>query len=116
VKTFIRLLTIIGFSAVTQAFAADPPASPPAATPSQPTRVVLEDKTLTNAQIAALFAQGYKPVERHGEVYYCRRESETGSRFQKMSCKSADQIKQLTRDSKDLLAEKQMPSGTRADQ
>jgi hypothetical protein len=71
---------------------------------------VLEDKTLTNQEVAKLFVDGYKPSTRNGEVVYCRKETVTGSRFKEISCKTADQIKQITRDSKDLLAEKQLPS------
>jgi len=77
-------------------------------------RVVLVDKTLTNDEVRQLFARGYKPVARGGEVYYCRREQETGSRFETMSCRTADQLKQLMENSKDLLAEKQKSSGCRS--
>jgi hypothetical protein len=137
----IRLLPVICLCAVTQAFAVDPPApatapSVPASTaaatnvsdpvapstappdsasapanPAQPTKIVLEDKTLTNAEVAKLFAQGYKPVSRNGEVYYCRNEDTTGSRFKKMSCKTALQMQELVRDSKDMLTQKQLSSG-----
>jgi hypothetical protein len=106
-----RLVLVIGFCAVTQVFAAEPPASPPPATPSQPTKIVLEDKTLTNDEVAKLFADGYKPSTRNGEVVYCRKETVTGSRFKQMSCKTADQLKAITQASKDLLAEKQRPGG-----
>lgn len=74
-------------------------------------RTYLEDKTLTNEEVKQLFAQGYKPVGRNGQVYYCRSESQTGSRFATMICKSAEQIKQHTQDSKDLLSEKQRAGG-----
>jgi hypothetical protein len=87
-------------------------APPSGITPgAQPNRIVLEDKTLTNDEVKALFAQGYKPVGRNGEVYYCRREQQTGSRFATMTCKTADQMKQITQESKDLLSTKQKPSG-----
>jgi hypothetical protein len=115
---FVRLLPVVVACAVTQAFADDPPpkpveptkpASPPASatTPSTAPRIVLEDKTLTNEEVKQLLARGYKPVGRSGEVYYCRREQPVGSRINKMSCKTADQMKQIARDSKDMLADKQ---------
>jgi len=120
VNTLVRLLPVIFACIVTQSFAVDPPpkpaepsepASPPAAAPSNPNRVVLEDKTLTNEEVRQLLAQGYKPVGRSGEVYYCRREQIVGSLIAAMSCKTADQMKQLTQESKDMLAAKQKPSG-----
>lgn len=119
-NTLVRLLPVIFACIVTQSFAVDPPpkpaepsepASPPAAAPSNPNRVVLEDKTLTNEEVRQLLAQGYKPVGRSGEVYYCRREQIVGSLIAAMSCKTADQMKQLTQESKDMLAAKQKPSG-----
>jgi hypothetical protein len=81
---------------------------------AQPNRIVLEDKTLTNDEVKALFAQGYKPVGRNGEVYYCRREQQTGSRFATMTCKTADQMKQIAQDGKELLSAKQKPGGCAA--
>lgn len=78
---------------------------------AKPVRIVLEDKTLTNDEVRALFAQGYKPQERNGQVFYCRREVQTGSRFATMTCKTADQIKEITQDSKDFLDAKQRPGG-----
>ena len=82
-----------------------------APTPSKPHRIVLEDKTLTNAEVRELFARGYKPIGRGGEVYYCRREPDIGSHFTSMSCKTADQMKQLMQDSKDFLLDRQKPNG-----
>ena len=80
---------------------------------SKPTRIVLDDKTLTNDEVKQLLAEGYKPVGRNGEVYYCRREQRTGSRFATTSCKTADQIKQTARDSKDMLSTQQAVGGCR---
>jgi hypothetical protein len=91
---------------------ASPPASP--ATSAKPDRIVLEDKTLTNDEVRALFAQGYKPVGRDGRVYYCRREQQTGSRFATMTCKTAEEMKQLTQDSKDMLSNQQKVGGCRS--
>lgn len=85
-----------------------------AATPAKTNRVVLEDKDLTNDEIKALFAQGYKPMSRDGKVYYCRQEMKTGSRFGTTVCKTAEQMKQLTQDSKDLVNSTQRGGGCRA--
>ncbi len=75
---------------------------------------MLEDKDLTNDEIKALFAQGYKPMSRDGKVYYCHQEMKTGSRFATTTCKTAEQIKQLTQDSKDLVNSSQRTGGCRA--
>jgi hypothetical protein len=74
-------------------------------------RIHLEDKTLTNDEIKALFEQGYKPSSRNGEVYYCRREAQLGTRFETTICRTAQQMKQYEQDSKDLVADKQKSSG-----
>ena len=84
------------------------PASPetqPSSSNTTPTlhRIVLEDKTLTNYEVGQLFAQGYKPTERHGEVYYCRREKPTGSHFETMICRTGQELKRLTQTSKDVV-------------
>jgi hypothetical protein len=79
---------------------------------AKPERVVLNDKTLTNAEVSQMFAQGYRPQKGRGDdVLYCRSEQPTGTRFPKKICKTADQIKAQTRDSKDLAERQQMPSG-----
>ena len=122
---FFRLLPVIGACIFVGACASDRPAAPAvaatkpapapaattiatapdgtAATPAKANRIVLEDKDLTNDEIKALFAQGYKPMSRDGKVYYCRQEMKTGSRFSTLTCKTAEQMKQLTQDSKDLI-------------
>ena len=82
-----------------------------ATTAAKPARIALEDKTLTNDEVRKLFAKGYKPQERNGQIFYCRRESQTGSRFASMSCKTAEHLKEVTQDSQDFLDAKQRPSG-----
>ena len=132
-KKSVRILAILIAGVATQVLADEPqaaptePASPPAlAAPAaeasadaseaatKPTRIYLEDKTLTNEEIKQLFSQGYKPVGRNGQVYYCRNEAKTGSRFMSMTCKTADQMKQLARESRDMLTAKQKTGGCRA--
>jgi hypothetical protein len=106
-------------SAPGPATAPAPAAAAPAAAPSGDTtasalkvnRIHLEDKTLTNDEIKALFAQGYKPSFRNGEVYYCRREATLGTRFESMICRTAQQMKDFQQESKDLVNDKQKSSG-----
>ena len=89
---------------------ADPGTTAPAA--AKPEKLVLDDKTLTNAEVSQMLAQGYRPQKGRGDdVLYCRSEQPTGTRFPQKVCKTADQIKALNRDSKDMAARQQMPSG-----
>jgi hypothetical protein len=91
---------------------ASAPASGDATNPAPKVkRLYLEDKTLTNDEVRRLFEQGYKPTSRNGEVYYCRKEAELGTRFAKMICRTADQMKQMEQQAKDLATEKQRPGG-----
>jgi hypothetical protein len=39
-----------------------------------------------------LLAQGYKMETRHGEHIFCRKETETGSRFPQKTCATAAQL------------------------
>jgi hypothetical protein len=81
-----------------------------AAAAAKPERLVLEDKTLTNPEVSRLLAQGYRPQKGRGDdVLYCRSEQPIGTRFAKKVCKTAEQIKSLTQDSKDVAAREQMP-------
>ena len=132
-RTF-RLLPIVGTCVLVCACASNRPAPPAAARPVPPpaaaptptatdgtsatsartNRIVLKDDTLTNDEIKALFAQGYKPMGRGGKVYYCHQEMKTGSRFSTTTCKTAEQMKQLTQDSKDLISSSQKTGGCRA--
>ena len=87
----------------------EPEASAPTAA-ATPTRLVLDDKTLTNAEVSKLLAQGYRPQKGRGDdVLYCRSEQPIGTRFAKKICKTAEQIKSLTQDSKDITQQQQMP-------
>jgi hypothetical protein len=96
-------------SAATPVEAKAPMAAPAAA---KREKLVLDDKTLTNAEVSQMLAQGYRPQKGRGDdVLYCRSEQPTGTRFPQKVCKTADQIKALNRDSKDMAARQQMPSG-----
>lgn len=130
-NTFVRLMPVLFACVATQVIAGDPP-TPKAVDPDKPAqakadpgttapaaakpeRLVLEDKTLTNAEVSQILAQGYRPQKGRGDdVLYCRSEQPTGTRFPQKVCKTADQIKALTRDSKDMAARQQMPSGNPA--
>jgi hypothetical protein len=84
------------------------------ATAAKPAPTVLEDKTLTQDEVKQILAQGYRPMNRDGQLYYCRRESELGSRFESLRCRTAEQAKDLTRNGRDMLDKLQRPSGCRA--
>jgi hypothetical protein len=83
--------------------------------PAQSHKVVLNDKSLTNEEVRQMLAQGYKPQKGRGDdVLYCRSEMPVGTRFAKQVCKTADQIRDQVRNSKDLLDAKQRGSSQRA--
>jgi hypothetical protein len=87
--------------------------APTTASSAKPNPVVLEDKTLTQEEVKQLLAQGYRPLNRDGQLYYCRRETELGSRFAKLHCRTGEQAKQRAEDGKDWLNKVQTPSGCR---
>jgi hypothetical protein len=78
------------------------------------TRVVLNDTTLTNEEVKQIIAMGYRPIERDAKIWYCRRDSATGSHLPSLSCRTGEQLKQIMRDSQDFLSAKQKSSGCRA--
>jgi hypothetical protein len=109
--------TAVSADGTSAANAAQPKADPGTMAPAaaKPERLVLDDKTLTNAEVSQMLAQGYRPQKGRGdEVLYCRSEQPLGTRFAQKVCKSADQIKAQNRDSKDMAARQQMPSGNPA--
>lgn len=121
-NTLRRAVSMVCICVLVQACSEGPPAymehskrtAAPQNTAPNPGRIVLEDKTLTNEEIRQIFAMGYKPVQRHGDVYYCRREVETGSRFDKETCRTGDELKRLTQASKDTVTELQGNGGCRS--
>jgi hypothetical protein len=136
VNTFIRMMPAIFACVVAQACAGNPttpgpvepakPATPaatadttsptnPAPVAANPQRLVLEDKTLTNAEVNRLLAQGYKPQKGRGDnVLYCRSQPQLGTHFEKKVCMTADQIKTLTQDSRDIAEKLQRNQGNPA--
>ena len=121
--SLIRLTALVGVGMLVGACASNPPpvapaaAAPTAAASTAPApevkRVHLEDKTLTNEEVNALFSQGYKPTSRNGEVYYCRKEAQVGTRFEHVSCHTADQMKEIARNAQDMAASQQKDTGSR---
>jgi len=78
-------------------------ASSTQATTSQSSgKVVLVDKTLTDAQVKNLLAQGFKPQKLGDDIVYCRREAPVGSRFEQKICRTAEQINLQHTDSKEM--------------
>ena len=82
---------------------------------NKPARKVLVDDTVTDAQLKQILRKGYKPESqaRGNEVFYCRSESELGSRFQMKVCRTATRILEEERQGKDVTTEVQRPSGNR---
>jgi hypothetical protein len=103
-KIFSRLMPVAFACAAAHAFANDtPPSTNSASTPAKPAPVVLQDKTLTQAEVNRMLAQGYKPKKGRGDdVLYCREEAALGTHFTKTVCLSAQQIKQRTQDSREI--------------
>jgi hypothetical protein len=100
-------------AATTSATTAETPAATSSASaPATGQKLVLEDKTLTNAEVSRLLSQGYKPQKgRDDSVLYCREEAQLGTHFTKKVCMSAAQIKQATLDSTDLTRKFQQNQG-----
>jgi hypothetical protein len=76
---------------------------------------ILVDETVNDAQLKQILARGYKPESqaRGNEVYYCRSESEVGSRFGKKICKTAARILQDEVEGKNEASLLERPSGNR---
>ena len=73
-------------------------ASKPATTAaSTPTAMVNGIPAEHERQIRAM---GYQPELRHGDIYYCRKEMELGSRFETKTCRRAAEIERLTLESR----------------
>jgi hypothetical protein len=101
---FIRLIPIVFACAAVHAFAGDtPPSTNSASAPAKAAPVVLEDKTLTQAEVNRMLSQGYKPKKGRGDdILYCRDEAAMGTHFTRTVCLTAQQIKQRTQDSREI--------------
>ena len=106
--------------------AGEPPSQPSAATSpvtanAQPAantsgKKVLVDDTVTDAQLKQILAKGYKPESqaRGHEVYYCRGQHETGSRFETKVCKTAARILLEERQGKEATSDLERTAGNKA--
>ena len=94
-----------------------PPAkggSDAAATPtsaSKPAKIVLRDETLNGEELKQILAKGYKPEGRGDQVFYCRRESQLGTRLETKVCRTATVILGLELQSKDITERAQKDNG-----
>jgi hypothetical protein len=116
-RNLISLLAVVSMGALSPAFATDPPA--PSANSSTSAAVTTTTdqsstaKTTSTAsdvkvklvagdaeadkQLKRLKAAGYKPEMRGGEVVFCRREAQLGSRFETKKCSTAEVLeRQMT--------------------
>jgi hypothetical protein len=110
-RTAAGLLTVLYTGVLSQVLAAEPqPPSPapvapveqqsvaaPAAeksatTPAKPAPTAIDTKPELTPEDKELISRGYKLEMRHGEKYFCRRESQMDSRFQIKSCNTAESI------------------------
>ncbi len=105
------LLTALYAGALSQVLAAEPqptspaPAAPaeqqsvaaPAAeksatTPAKPATTATDARPELTPEEKELVARGFKPEMRHGERYFCRVETQLGSRFPLKSCDTPQSI------------------------
>jgi hypothetical protein len=117
--TIAKLLSIsLCIGACSPGLAADPtppaPVTTPASTNATSTSASATDKTKTDApkttdvvtpgQAKMFRSQGYKTEVRNGITYYCRKEAQLGTRFEKKVCGTSDEILRSTQDSQELVS------------
>jgi hypothetical protein len=105
------LLTVLYTGGLSQVLAAEPQSPSPApvapteqqseaaptaekstATPAKPAVTVIGTKPELTPEEKELISRGYKFEMRHGEKYFCRVETQVGSRFPLKSCDTAQSI------------------------
>jgi uncharacterized protein len=88
------------------------------ATANKPGRKVLVDDTVNDAQLKQILAKGYRPERqaRGNEVYYCRKETELGSRFETKVCRTAARIIQEELQGKEATTAAQQTPGNKVTQ
>jgi hypothetical protein len=112
------LLVSLGVGVLSQALADEPPqpapvqstpassaspaavSTPPAASAAKtesPKQVDVE------AQTKRLRGLGYRPETRNGRLFYCRKETPVGSRFENKICGTADELDKAAQNSKELV-------------
>jgi hypothetical protein len=87
-------------------------AAPTPTSANKPSKIVLRDETLNGAQLKEILAKGYKPEGRGDQVFYCRRESQLGTRFETKVCRTATVILGLELQGKDIAEHAQKDNGT----
>jgi hypothetical protein len=110
------LLAFVAIGIASQVLASDPPAAPtknaspvsttapPAATStSASASVAATSGGGTESQIKTLRASGYKPETHNGQTLWCRHEAQVGTRFEKKTCGTADDLEQQTKESQDMV-------------
>lgn len=86
-------------------------AAPTPTSANKPTKIILRDDTLNDAQLKQILAKGYKPEGRGDQVFYCRRESELGTRLETKVCRTATVILGLELQSRDITERAQKDNG-----
>jgi hypothetical protein len=81
--------------------------SPDAAKTSS-NKTVLVDKTVTDAQVKQLLAQGYKPQASGDSVWYCHREQVLGTHFETRVCRTAEQMGLLRNDANEFMEQSRL--------
>ena len=61
-------------------------------------------------QLKRLKAAGYKPEMRGGEVVFCRKEPQLGSRFERKTCNTADALDQQMAQAQEMASQAQRNS------
>ena len=129
-RNLIGFLAAISVGALsTTAFATDPPASP--ATSSSTSATTTPDKSAdakttsstsdgkvklvagddaADKQLKRLKAAGYKPEMRGGEVVFCRKEAQLGSRFERKMCNTAEALEQQMNSAQEMPSQAQRNS------
>lgn len=129
-RNLIGFLAAISVGALsTTAFATDPPA--PSAASATSTSATTPDKSAeakttsstsdsklklvagdeaADKQLKRLKAAGYKPEMRGGEVVFCRKEAQLGSRFEKKMCNTAEALEQQMNSAQEMASQAQRNS------
>jgi hypothetical protein len=87
--------------------AAGPATSARAATPPAAARPEAPAKPAVDPEENRLISQGYKPEMRNGQKVFCRREASLGSRFETKMCATAEQLKSVSQNGKDIVEDAQ---------
>ena len=99
--------------------AAAPTSAAPAATDLQRTALAnnaaaaapgaaLSPETVTQARVK----QGYRPVQKDGQTLFCRRESQTGTNFEKKVCLTESQMEENEKRAAMMKNDMNRPNGT----